>query len=70
MITTIPDWAIKPIEERTLEELIETKKAQEAAIKKHKELAAWGNVESKYRLQELRANKKKTEEYINKLKES
>ena len=29
-----------------------------AAIKKHRALAAWGNVESKQRLKELRARKR------------
>lgn len=39
-----------------------TKKEQidriDAAIRKHRALAAWGNVESKERLRELRASKR------------
>ena len=31
----------------------------DAAIKKHKALAAWGNVESKQRIKELRESKRK-----------
>ena len=66
----IPDFVYKPMEERTLEELLETKKMQEIGIIKHRELAAWGNVESKRRLREIRAAKKRTEECIKKLQEA
>lgn len=36
----------------------ETLKKIEAAIKKHRDLARWGNVESRERLKELRQRKK------------
>lgn len=58
------------MEERTLEELLETKKMQEAGIKKHQQLAAWGNTDSRRRVRELRAMKKRTEELIKKVQEA
>ena len=69
-MTTVPEFVYKPMEERTLEELLETKKMQEAGIKKHSILAKWGNVESRARVRELRALKKRTEEFIKKLREA
>lgn len=62
----VPEFVYKPIEERTEEELRETLKMQQAAIKKHSVLAKWGNVDSKVRLREIRAVKKRTEEALKK----
>ncbi len=62
----VPEFVYKPIEERTEEELRETLKMQQAAIKKHSILAKWGNVDSKVRLREIRAVKKRTEEALKK----
>ena len=65
-MTHVPEFVYKPIEERTKEELRETLKMQQAAIKKHSTLAKWGNVDSKVRLREIRAVKKRTEEALRK----
>ena len=62
----VPEFVYKPIEERTEEELRETLKMQQVAIKKHSVLAKWGNVDSKVRLREIRAVKKRTEEALKK----
>jgi hypothetical protein len=43
---------------KELEDYAKSIKAVTEAIRKHKALAAWGNVESKERLKELRARKK------------
>ncbi len=68
-MTSIPDFVYKPWNERTEEELRETIKMQNAAIKKHNVLAKWGNVDSRMRLREIRAAKKKAEEALRKLTE-
>lgn len=65
-MTHVPEFVYKPIEERTEEELRETLKMQQAAIKKHSVLAKWGNVDSRMRLREIRAVKKRTEEALKK----
>lgn len=66
----VPEFVYKPLEERTLEELLETKKMQDAAIKKHNQLAAWGNTDSKRRVRELRAIRKRTINCIQKFQEA
>ena len=43
---------------KELEDYANSIKKVTEAIRKHKALAAWGNVESKERLKELRARKK------------
>lgn len=65
-MTQVPDFVYKPIQERTEEELRETLKMNNEAIKKHSILAKWGNVDSKVRLREIRAVKKKVEEALKK----
>ena len=47
------------------EELKETLVKIGKAIRKHSDLAKWGNVESKARLRELRASKKEVMELLN-----
>lgn len=60
-MTHVPDFVYTPIEERTKEELLETLKMNKEAIKKHTILAKWGNVDSRVRLREIRAVKKRVE---------
>lgn len=66
-MTQVPDFVYKPIEERTEEELKATLEMNNAAIKKHTILAKWGNSDSRRRLREIRAVKKKVEECLKKL---
>lgn len=70
MITTVPDFVYKPIEERSMDELKATLEMNNRAIKKHSELAKWGNVESRARLREVRAVKKRVEARIKELENS
>lgn len=65
-MTQVPEFVYKPMEKRTEEELRETIAMQKAAIKKHTILAKWGNVDSKMRLREIRAAKKRAEEALKK----
>lgn len=63
-MTQVPDFVYKLIEDRTDEELLATLELQKAGIKKHTQLAKWGNTESKERLRAIRFAKKKVEAEI------
>lgn len=56
-------------EEMTIDQLKAAVKKLDEAIKKHREYAAWGNVEAKQRVRELRFYKKHVQNLIKEKKE-
>ena len=53
-------------EEMNKEQLQDCLEKLKVAIKKHRDLAYWGNVDSKERLRDLRWSKKRVEELLKK----